>query len=359
MKIDTESKIILLPNVPKRVKKITGTRFAAILGLNTWSTPFAAWCDMTGTYKDPFEDNKYTIAGKTIEPKVIDFLDRRYYYGKGMVQNPESYFGKTKEQLHYDHFPEEKIFGGKWDARTKTTVYELKTSKRVEDWYKHGVFEAPEYYKLQGALYSYLMGLDDFRLVLTVLEEKDYEHPEDFIPTPMNTFIKKYSLRTEYPNFVDKLNYCLAWHEKHVTGCISPAWDEKKDAEILKALRTAHVTPLNSDDQQDPVSVLLAEIEPLQAKIDAATAGIAEDEKQLKKLKEQLKPELQKRMKDSDKKIILNGSVYSFEVTKKDPSGIDTQRLKADGLYDKYKKTDCTYALNINPISNNQEDVAV
>ena len=56
---------------PRRsaLKKITGTRFAAIMGLNKWTTPFNAWCAITRTYEEPFEDTIYTVAGKTIEPK--------------------------------------------------------------------------------------------------------------------------------------------------------------------------------------------------------------------------------------------------------------------------------------------------
>lgn len=41
---------------PKKCKKITGTRFATILGLNPWSTEFEMWCAITKTYEKPFED---------------------------------------------------------------------------------------------------------------------------------------------------------------------------------------------------------------------------------------------------------------------------------------------------------------
>jgi predicted phage-related endonuclease len=357
MQIDKGSKTITLPAIPKRVKKITGTRFAAILGLNPWSTPFEAWCDMTGAYKIPFEDTPYTLAGKIIEPKVIEYLDKKYYYGRHLLKGADEWFGKSKEQLRFDHFPEEKIFGGMWDARTKTAVFELKTSKRVEDWYKGGVFNAPEYYKLQGALYAYLMGLDDFRLVLTILEEKDYEKPEEFIPSSQNTILKTYSLRSEYPNFVDKLNYSLEWYEKHVTNPVSPGWDDKKDAEIIKALTTAHITPSDNPEEKDSLSILLAELEAIQAKIDTVLKEIEEDEKKLDALKKQIKPELQARMKSSDQKIILPGSLYSFEVTKTTAPGIDTDKLKADGLYEKYRKTGFTYKLNINPINKEEKIV--
>ena len=61
----------LCVDVPKKPKKMTGTRFASVLGLDKWNTDFKTWCAITRTYEDPFTDNIYTIAGKTIEPKII------------------------------------------------------------------------------------------------------------------------------------------------------------------------------------------------------------------------------------------------------------------------------------------------
>lgn len=344
MKIDNKAKIIILPETPKRVKKITGTRFAAILGLNPWSSPFEAWCDMTGTYKIPFEDSVYTIAGKVIEPKVIAYLDKKYHYGRHTLKGPDEYFGKTKEQLHFDHFPEDKVYGGMWDCRTKTIVYELKTTKRVEDWYKGGKLDAPIYYKMQGALYAYLLGLDRFRMVLTALEEKDYEHPEDFVPTPVNTSVLDYRISTEFPQFEAYIKSCDEWLENHVKTPVSPEWTTgKNDTEILKALTTAHAMPTDTAEGCDPVAVLLAQIEPLQAEVDA----LAEKEKQLDELKKQLKSELEKRMSDSDKKIVLTGSAYDFIVSRSSQTRVDTKALKADGLYDKYAKSSEIIKLNV------------
>lgn len=344
MQINRQTRIITLPEPPKRPKKITGTRFAPILGLSPWSTDFEVWCDMTGTYKIPFEDTIYTKAGKIIEPKVIAYLDKKYYFGRGLLKGPEEWYGKTTQQMRFDHFPDEPIFGGMWDARTKTAVYELKTTKRVEDWYKGGKFSPPEYYKLQGALYAYLLGLDEFRMVLTMLEEKDYENPEAFEPNPENTIVKKYSVAAEYPNFSDKLNAALAWYEKHITGAVSPPWDESKrgDKEILKALTTAHVDLSETDEETDTIAALIKQIEPLQAQVDEVSAGIAETEKALKTLKDKLKAEMESRMTDNDKKIEAVGTQYCFEVTRAAAGGIDTDRLKKDGLYDQYKKTGYT-----------------
>ena len=64
---------------PKRPKKLTATRFATVLGLNPWSTPFEVWCAITKTYEKPFEDTIYTAAGKTIEPKQIEYMRKAYF----------------------------------------------------------------------------------------------------------------------------------------------------------------------------------------------------------------------------------------------------------------------------------------
>ena len=37
-------KHIEIDKLPKKFKKMTATRFAAVLGLNSWKTPFAVWC---------------------------------------------------------------------------------------------------------------------------------------------------------------------------------------------------------------------------------------------------------------------------------------------------------------------------
>lgn len=52
------NKIKVVP--PKRPKKLTATRFATVLGLNPWSTPFEVWCEITRTYQKPFEETIYT-----------------------------------------------------------------------------------------------------------------------------------------------------------------------------------------------------------------------------------------------------------------------------------------------------------
>ena len=89
MKWNDDKTITITP--PKRPKKITGTRFAAIMGLNKWTTPFNAWCAITRTYEEPFEDTIYTVAGKTIEPKQAEFMKKSYFMTNLITPTAVSY----------------------------------------------------------------------------------------------------------------------------------------------------------------------------------------------------------------------------------------------------------------------------
>lgn len=106
------NKIQIIP--PKRPKKLTGTRFATILGLNPWSTPFEIWCEVTRTYQKPFEDTIYTIAGKTIEPKQAEYMKQTYFMSN--LVTPTDIWGKDYfRQTYGDFFRESPVLGGMWD----------------------------------------------------------------------------------------------------------------------------------------------------------------------------------------------------------------------------------------------------
>ena len=255
---------------PKRTKKVTGTRFATILGLNPWSTPFEMWCAITKTYEKPFEDTIYTIAGKTIEPKQAEYMKKSY--GMDLItptdRYGEDYFNKTWG----DFFPENLHFGGMWDYLGVNengevdTVLEMKTTKRIEDWQN----DAPEYYALQAALYAYLLGVDNVIMVASFLEEKDYEDPSKFVPNIKNTITVEFKVSERYPDFERMVAEVKSWWGEYVTGGISPVYDEKKDAEILAALRTHNLTP------DTDIDALIKEAEGLKKEVDMTAAAIAE-----------------------------------------------------------------------------------
>lgn len=333
------NKIQIIP--PKRPKKLTGTRFATILGLNPWSTPFEIWCEVTRTYQKPFEDTIYTIAGKIIEPKQAQYMKEAYMMGNLITPTDvfgENYFPRTRG----DFFPDQKVLGGSWDyllvdkEGKPTTVLEMKTSKRVEDW----KIDIPEYYALQAALYAYLLGVDEVIMVASFLEPKDYDNLEKFVCSGENTITRPFKVSERYPNFKKYVDAAIAWWKAYVETGISPAFDERKDAEILKALRTNNLSP------ETDMAALVKEAEDLKAKLDAHAAEVAEDEKRYKVLTDMIKKAAIAQFRDGNKKVSIVGSTYKWEVSHISTTKIDKDAMEADGILAKYTTTEDSYRIS-------------
>lgn len=327
---------------PKRPKKLTATRFATVLGLNPWSTPFEIWCAVTRTWEKPFEDTKYTLAGKAIEPKQAAYMKDTYMMSNLVTPTEiwgEDYFHKT----YGDFFPEQKVLGGMYDFLLydkngkPTTVLEMKTTGRVEDWKD----DIPEYYALQAALYAYLLGVDEVIMVASFLEPKDYDNPEKFVCSGENTITRPFKVSERYPDFEKKyVKPALKWWKDYVERGISPAFDERKDAEILKALRTNNLSP------ETDMAALVKEAEDLKAKLDAHAAEVAEDEKRYKVLTDMIKKAAIAQFRDGDKKVSIAGSAYNWEVSRTSTTKIDKDAMKADGILAKYTTTEDSYRIS-------------
>ena len=328
----------------KKPKKITATRFATILGLNPWSTAFEMWCEITKTYQKPFEDTIYTIAGKTIEPKQIDYM--RKAYGMYNLKTPTDIYGPDYFKKTYgDFFGDIPIVGGMWDSLLvdengkPEAVLEFKTTRRSEDWVK----DVPEYYALQAALYAYLLGVDDVIMVASFLEPTDYEKPENFTPSANNTITVEFKVSERYPNFGRMVAQANAWWHNHVLTGISPDYDEKKDAEILKALRTNDVTDTNID-------ALITEAESLKTELEAVYASVSDKEKRLKTVTEQIKKTLVGAFRPNDVAVEHKGGKYLWSVSKTESYELDKAAIQADGLFDKYSRKKETFRINTKSI---------
>lgn len=330
---------------PKRPKKITGTRFATILGLNPWSTAFEMWCEITKTYQKPFEDTIYTTAGKTIEPKQAQFMKKSYFMTNIVTPTDiygEDYFNRT----YGDFFKDEPIFGGMWDYLLydengkPVTVLEMKTTKRAEDWAN----DVPEYYALQAALYAYLLGVDDVIMVASFLADKDYKDPSQFVPSAKNTITVPFKVSERYPDFAKLVKKAEKWWKDHIETGISPAYDEKADAEILKELRTNTLNP------ESDIEALLKEGEELKLEIDRLSAPIEPLEKRLKIVTDIIKQHALAQFRDGDKKVSIRGNKYEWNVSRTESTEIDKDGLKADGLLTKYTKAKVNYRITTKAI---------
>lgn len=343
----------------KKNKKITGTHFPTILGVNPFATDFEVWCRCTRTFEIPFTGNQYTAAGTTIEPKVFDFLRKSMGFGKRVV-TPTDIYGENHFQKTWgDFFPNQEIFGGSWDALIMgddgkpECVVEIKTVKcdgrsgGLEERWKDG--EAPHYQALQASLYAHLLGIDKVLMVAVTLYENkgDYLHPEQVIPSYANENVHtdEFRVSERYPNFDLYIAQATEWWNNHVLSGISPTYDEKKDAEILKALRTNSLTP-----DADIVKII-AEAEELIGEINEANEAIKDKEKRLKKLNEFIKEHASTQFRDGDKTVEIKGINYNWLLTRteKEVTTYDEEALKADGVYDKYTNTslNTTYRMTV------------
>lgn len=321
---------------PKRPKKITGTRFGAILGLNPWKTPFEVWCEVTRTYEKPFEDTIYTTAGKIIEPKQAAYIKSAYFMRD--MESPTDIYGADYFNKTYgDFYKDEKVFGGMWDyiSRPDEIVFEMKTTKRAEDWQN----DVPEYYALQAALYAYLLGWDKAYMVASFLKDEDYEHPEDFAPTAANTIVEPFSIEDRYPDFQKYIEDAVEWWDKYVVTGISPPYDEKKDSDILKELRKNTLNPTTD------IAEIIAKADELQREIDEINSSITEKEKELTTIKAIIKEYGTKMFRPGDKQVVLPGSSYNWTISKSSSTKVNTAALKEDGLYEKYSTTEDSYRL--------------
>lgn len=351
----------LIVDVPSKPKKITGTHFPTVLNTNPYSTPFEVWCRCTRTYEIPFEGNKYTNAGQVIEPKVFEFLRTSMGFGDRLV-TPTDLYGKDYfKTTRGDFFPDDPIFGGMWDALITSDnkllplpeyVVEVKTvqidgrSGSLEERWKDG--EAPHYQSLQASLYARLLGVDKVLMVAVALEDKkgDYEHPEQVVPSYANgnVYIDEFKVSERYPNFDLYLEQATEWWNSHVLKGVSPAFDEKKDAELLKALRTNSLNP-NTD-----MVALVKEAEQLKLEIDEITATFVDKEKRLKTITDQIKKYALEQFRDGDTKVSIAGQRYEWVLSKSSTTELDKDALKSDGLLEKYTKQKINYRLTTSEI---------
>lgn len=319
-------------------RKMTGTRLGAICGLNKWKTPFQAWCEICRVAEEPFEDNKFTIAGKAIEPKLIAWCKNDI---SPYIYTPEQWF-KTKKP-GYDFFPKEPVFGGMWDAIVldgplgkgkPIALIEAKTSSRPQDWLD-GV---PHSYAIQGLSYIKLFGVDTVFFPVALLDPDDYDDPSAFKCTDDNTLLYEMVV-DDYvagATIAEHMDYAQAWWDRHVVGNVSPTLGEKADAAFLGIMRKSVVKSDDLETLAKNAAVLEAKIEAIKSK-----GELADLEKQLKGLKDQLKRAMIPLFTDNDETV----SGYGWRVKRTAKIMVDQDALKADGLLETYQVISQTYTL--------------
>lgn len=345
MKMEIRDNKVFLGKAPKSTLKITGTRFGTVLGFNKWATPFSAWAEITKVFKRPFETNKYLEAGNVIEPKLIEAVGELLNGDGTTVESPKEHFGANYEKVFArKDFFNDPVFGGMWDAMVYDNgkpyaVVECKTTGRPQDW----VNGIPAEKLLQGLLYAELQHVPTMIMPVAFLEEEDYAHPENF-KVEWGKNAKLFTVQTNMlialnpdktVSITDLMAFARNWHKQYVQTGISPEFDNKLDKEVLDELM--------KDVVSSDINEMEDEWNEVKAKIDEiyASTNLAELEARLKKIEDGIKESMVGSM-PSDLKSYSYGN---FTLTRSERKSVDTSKLKADGLYEKYCTTSTSYTL--------------
>ncbi|MDO5853087.1 MAG: YqaJ viral recombinase family protein [Thermoplasmata archaeon] len=242
--IDEEERVVVFDTY--RLKKITGTRVAPILGMSEFSSPFKVACEMAGLYPGD-KANKYIDAGNILEPVLRAYLsgscDAKLRVPLGLADGSRVAVEEPveKEMCGYDHFHNERVFGGMVDGYIvvdgkRSAILEIKTASDRTKWEdgEGGYTNVPFQYMLQASLYAKLSNLDRIVFLVGFLEEPDYDRPKQWVPTSENTYVVVKD-RLDMDEYMDR---CVKWYDEYMKGGYTPEWsDSEDDQAVLKYLK--------------------------------------------------------------------------------------------------------------------------
>lgn len=242
--IDDEGRVVEFDRY--RLKKITGTRVAPILGMSEHSTPFKVACELAGLYPGD-KANKYIDAGNILEPVLRSYISKDC---DAMLRDPLGVPAGSlvdieepvpKETCGYDHFHNERVFGGMVDGYVRSdgrrsAILEIKTSNDRRKWLddEGGCTRVPMGYMLQASLYARLSRLDRIVFLVGFLEEPDYDRPAQWRPSPENTCV----IVKEPLDMDGYMEQCTRWYDELQSTQCTPEWsDSEDDQAVLRYLR--------------------------------------------------------------------------------------------------------------------------
>jgi len=239
--IDDDGRVVYFD--PFNIKKITGTRLAPILGKGDFQTPFSVALDLAGIYREDTK-TKYIEAGNILEPVLRSHLRKNVSSLTPLLGLPDGSKMAIEEpapgeMCGYDHFHNEKVFGGLVDGYVtvdgvRNSILEIKTSGEREKWQdENGNYNVvTEQYMLQASLYAELSRLDKIVFLVGFLDDADYDRPKLWVPNEDNTkmIIKKKLDMTQY------MKEAADWYKEYMKNGQTPSWTDS-DKDLVKYLK--------------------------------------------------------------------------------------------------------------------------
>lgn len=262
------NRIVLSDEYKKSLKpkKITGSRFASVMGMNNFSTPVKTWSMMVNIYNEPM-DKMIADAGNIIEPLI-----------KNRVEELTNIQFKQYDpfKVQFDVFKEvSKIFGGIPDGEpvnidgdvdyTVWPMLEIKTTsidsfkyKKVgnlfelqkdelghpivkskgtkkEKWFdSKGNVLVPDEYKMQLGLYCYLRNISKGLFAIAFLEREDYINPRKCNIKDREIQLVDFTVNLE--NFKPIIEEAEQWYSKFIETGVSPELSKEDLEWFMKEL---------------------------------------------------------------------------------------------------------------------------
>lgn len=294
-----------------RRKSIGGSDAGAIMGLNKWASPLTIYLDKKGL--NTFEGNTATERGSWLEAPIRERC--REELGIPIAEVPHMFYSEENPFMSANidgvlYIQDKKIiagvevcgFGG----------HEIKTSQRGTDF---TATEVPDTYYVQVQHYMAVIGLQFFILSAYLIEKNELRH-----------YVIK---RDEY--FISRLIETEKdFWEKFVQKDIMPApsgIDEEND--LIIDMFEGDTTELILDDEAESLCaeylLLNEQIKDLETRKKQVSTSV------------KLKVIAQQNGSNDHKAKAVAGN-YRISFSKFTRKSIDTDRLKKDGLYDKYAK---------------------
>lgn len=278
-----------------RRKGIGGSEASSVSGLNPWSSPLKVWMDKLNELKEDALDNERMRVGRDLE----DYVAKRFEESTGKKVRRENYLLQHPEHSFMFANLDRIVIGENAFLECKTTG-----SYGKQEW-EEGI---PLHYELQCLHYMAVCGFDHCYIACLIGNEKFIWHKIERDEETINNLIQ---IEKEF------------W-EEHVLKQIPPDPDGSDDcSEMIKKKYNISI----------PESLELASsyLDKLKRRDE-----LEEFIKGMDKEKKQIDQEIQLQMKEFERAIV-GDRVVTWKSQNR--TGVDTSKLKEDGLYEKYSKT--------------------
>lgn len=327
--------------VEPKMKKVSGTMMAGILGRSPWASPFTVSCDLLGLAREDISDKPAVKTGIALEETIIAYADRTYT-GVGSFISADKIYEKRKgDHASWVSDFDDDMFAGHvdgivFDAQGDDYILEVKTSANMESW-AEGV---PEYYYWQIALYNaFICKKRKAYVLLGIVDEETHRNPMCWVPNERTVAL--YEIVFDDDEVYDGLERVREWYAalketKTTTECNVLS---DRDMEMLQ-----HLILLATDiGEMRTHANRLCELSTV---IDGFKEDMSDSVAEFDALKEKLKAYM-----DYNDVSILEGDGGSVVMGTQSRTSWDEDAMVADGIDPaKYKKTDTTNTIRIKKV---------